>query len=250
MPVDMASRRRPRRARSEAPTIPRHASVQKAAAAMHRPVIHALGEGALILQAGTGATLACQQRLWAVAAQASRWPHVRDAVPGMNNLTILFDPLAADPDGLSAQLNAAWDGAAASRRPGRRIEIAVDYGGASGPDLEAVARHAGLSPREVVQRHTAADYIVYFIGFQPGFPYLGGLDPRLATPRRADPRLVVPAGSVGIGGQQTGIYPLSAPGGWQLIGRSALRLFEPAADPPTLLQPGDRVRFVAAEVAA
>jgi KipI family sensor histidine kinase inhibitor len=215
---------------------------------MTQAVIQALGESALILNTGASATLECQQRLWAIAAKASQWPHVRDVVPGMNNLTILFDPLAADSQQLADKLQSAWDAASISQKAGRKIEIPVTYGGDSGPDLEEVARHTGLSPAEIVKRHTAAEYIVYFIGFQPGFPYLGGLDPRLATPRRGEPRLVVPAGSVGIGGSQTGIYPAASPGGWQLIGHSELRLFDPGANPPTLLQPGDRVRFVASAV--
>ena len=96
-----------------------------------------------------------------------------------------------------------------------------------------------------MQSHTGAEYIVYFLGLQPGFANLGGLDPRLETPRRVEPRIAVPAGSVGIGGAQTGVYPLATPGGWQLIGRTALALFDPQAEPPTLLAPGDRVRFVA-----
>ena len=217
---------------------------------MTQPVIQALGENALILNTGASATLECQQRLWAIAAKAAHWPHVRDVVPGMNNLTILFDPLASDGRQLAEKLQAAWDADSISQKTGRKIEIPVVYGGDSGPDLEQVARHTGLAPAEIVKRHTAAEYIVYFIGFQPGFPYLGGLDPKLATPRRSEPRLLVPAGSVGIGGSQTGIYPAASPGGWQLIGRSELQLFDPGASPPTLLQPGDRVRFVASEVIA
>jgi KipI family sensor histidine kinase inhibitor len=217
---------------------------------MTQPVIQALGENALILNTGASATLECQQRLWAIAAKAAHWPHVRDVVPGMNNLTILFDPLASDGRQLAEKLQAAWDADSISQKTGRKIDIPVVYGGDSGPDLEQVARHTGLSPAEIVKRHTAAEYIVYFIGFQPGFPYLGGLDPKLATPRRSEPRLIVPAGSVGIGGSQTGIYPAASPGGWQLIGRSELQLFDPGASPPTLLQPGDRVRFVASEVIA
>lgn len=215
---------------------------------MTQPVIQALGESALILNAGSSATLENQQRLWAIAAKASHWPHVRDVVPGMNNLTILFDPLAADPQQLADKLQTTWDVISVNQKVGRKIDIPVVYGGDSGPDLREVARHTGLSPEEIVKRHTAADYIVYFIGFQPGFPYLGGLDPQLATPRRSEPRVAVPAGSVGIGGSQTGIYPAASPGGWQLIGRSKLRLFDPTEDPPTLLQPGDHVRFVASEV--
>ncbi|AMP07481.1 5-oxoprolinase subunit PxpB [Collimonas pratensis] len=217
---------------------------------MTQPVIQALGENALILNTGASATLECQQRLWAIAAKAAHWPHVRDVVPGMNNLTILFDPLASDGLQLAEKLQVAWDSDSISQKTGRKVDIPVVYGGDSGPDLEEVARHTGLSPAEIVKRHTAAEYIVYFIGFQPGFPYLGGLDPKLATPRRSEPRLLVPAGSVGIGGSQTGIYPAASPGGWQLIGRSELQLFDPDASPPTLLQPGDRVRFVASEVIA
>ena len=110
-----------------------------------------------------------------------------------------------------------------------------------------MAQHAGLAPAEVVELHSGGEYTVYFLGFLPGFAYLGGLDPRLAAPRRAEPRLAVPPGSVGIGGEQTGIYPLASPGGWQLIGRTSLRLFDPLRAAPSLLLPGDTVKFVKLE---
>lgn len=213
--------------------------------------IHFLGEGAVVLNikedgsAAVTATLASQQRLWAIAVKASNWVHVRDVVPGMNNLTIIFDPLIADADHLADKLLTAWNKTSAVAKSGRQIEIPVVYGGERGPDLTIVAEHTGLSVTEVIKRHTAADYIVFFLGFQPGFAYMGGLDPLLATPRRREPRLIVPAGSVAIGGSQTAIYPAASPGGWQLIGYSDVRLFDPSAAPPTLLQPGDRVRFVA-----
>ena len=126
----------------------------------------------------------------------------------------------------------------------RTVEIALHYGGADGPDLEDVARHTGLTPAEVVERHAAARYLVYFLGFSPGFPYLGGLPPELATPRLAEPRRLIPAGSVAIGGSQTGIYPQASPGGWRIIGRTELRLFDAGANPPALLRMGDVVRFV------
>ena len=216
--------------------------------APERVDIQPLGEGALVLTTGSDVTLACQQRLWAIAAEAAQWPHVVDVVPGMNNLTILFDPLVADADGLSDKLRSAWKRTSAIPKNGRQVDIPVIYGGAGGPDLVVVAEHTGFSIAEIIKRHTAADYIVYFLGFQPGFAYMGGLDPLLATPRRSEPRLIVPAGSVGIGGSQTAVYPAASPGGWQLIGHTAVRLFDPLASPPTLLQPGDRVRFVAAEV--
>jgi KipI family sensor histidine kinase inhibitor len=216
---------------------------------MTEPRIYPFGDSALVCEAPAPATLACQERIWALAQAARAWPHIIEIVPGMNNLTIVFDPLSADMDGLARQMAAAWERAVGLKASTREVEIPVYYGGEDGPDLQAVAAHTGLSVDEVVRRHASAEYIVFFLGFQPGFAYLGGLDPALETPRRAAPRLEVPAGSVGIGGAQTGIYPAASPGGWQLIGRTRLALFDPARDPPTLLQSGDRVRFTVAEVA-
>jgi inhibitor of KinA len=127
---------------------------------------------------------------------------------------------------------------------GRLVKIPVLYGGEMGPDLGEVARHNNLTEQEVIETHASGDYQVYMIGFAPGFPYIGGMPEKIATPRRQSPRLSIPAGSVGIAGKQTGIYPLETPGGWQIIGRTPLRLFRPEADPPSLLQAGDRVQFV------
>ncbi|AOK24759.1 MULTISPECIES: 5-oxoprolinase subunit PxpB [Burkholderia] len=217
---------------------------------MTHPRIYPLGDAALVCEVPPPATLDCQRRVWAVAEAARAWPHVIDVVPGMNNLTIVFDVLAASAGTLSDALLDAWETADVEHAPGREIEIPVEYGGAAGPDLQAVAAHAGLSADEVVARHAGAEYVVFFLGFQPGFAYLGGLDAALHMPRRAAPRLEVPAGSVGIGGAQTGIYPTTSPGGWQLIGRTAHVLFDPSRQPPTLLLPGDRVRFTIAGVHA
>jgi len=211
--------------------------------------IFTLGDRAIVCESDPPATLDCQSRVWQVARIAQAWPHVIDVVPGMNNVTLVFDPLTADADALAARLRAAWDKAEPSAAAGRLVEIPVRYGGEFGPDLDAVAQHTGLSAHEVVERHAGGDYIVFFLGFQPGFCYIGGLDASLYTPRRAAPRLEVPAGSVGIGGEQTGIYPAAAPGGWQLIGRTDTVLFDPLKQPPTALQPGDRVRFSIAGVA-
>jgi KipI family sensor histidine kinase inhibitor len=119
----------------------------------------------------------------------------------------------------------------------------VRYGGEVGPDLEDVARHTGLAPERVIEVFSAAEYFVYFVGFSTCFPYLGGLPPELATPRLAAPRKQVPAGSVAIGGAQAGLYPLASPGGWRIIGRTDLRLFDPEGAPPGLLRMGDRIRF-------
>jgi inhibitor of KinA len=129
-------------------------------------------------------------------------------------------------------------------QPQRTMEIPVRYGGEFGPDLEDVARRAGLSPERAVELHASARYLVHFLGFSPGFPYLGGLPPELATPRLDVPRKLVPAGSVAIGGSHAGIYPMDSPGGWRIVGRTPLRLFDADASPPALLAMGDRVRFL------
>jgi KipI family sensor histidine kinase inhibitor len=214
------------------------------------PRLHALGDAALLCELPPPATLQAQQRIWALAAQAAGWPGVGELLPGMNNLTLCFDPERIEREALEEKVRAAWPQLQAATMAGRQVEIPVAYGGEDGPDLHDVARHTGLSPQEVVQRHSQAEYLVYFLGFLPGFAFLGGLPPELATPRRTEPRLAVPARSVGIGGEQTGIYPLVSPGGWQLIGRTPLELFDPKAESPTLLRPGDRVRFVAESVSA
>lgn len=215
---------------------------------MNQPRIFPFGDTALVCEVPPPATLECQKHVWAVAALTRQWPHVVDVVPGMNNLTIVFDPLAADVSSLAAELAVAWEQAEVADAEARVIEVPVRYGGAFGPDLAAVAEHTGLPPEEVVARHAGGHYVVFFLGFQPGFAYLGGLDESLHTPRRKVPRIEVPAGTVGIGGAQTGIYPAASPGGWQLIGRTALALFDPAHEPFALLQPGDLVRFTIAGI--
>lgn len=208
------------------------------------PRLHSLGDAALLCELPPPATLAQQQRIWALATEALQWPSVLEALPGMNNLTLLFDPERIDAAELEMQVLAAWPQLAAATIEGRTIEIPVAYGGEHGPDLADVAAHTGFTPAEVVRRHAAGEYVVYLLGFLPGFAFMGGLAPELATPRRAEPRTAVPARSVGIGGAQTGVYPLVSPGGWQLIGRTPLEMFDPSAAEPTLLRPGDRVRFV------
>jgi len=145
---------------------------------------------------------------------------------------------------LEAWVRSMTSGAPALQREPRIVEIPVRYGGEDGPDLSEVAEYCGMSPAEVVRVHTESLYPVHMLGFMPGFPYLGGLSARLAVPRKALPRTRVPAGSVGLAGRQTGIYPLESPGGWQLIGRTDMVLFDPHWDPPTALLSGDYVRFV------
>lgn len=203
-----------------------------------------MGERAAVMQSTGAIDLLCQRRIWAVAQQLHQARSCIDIVPGMNNLTLIFDPEQHSGAAFLEGLQQLWDGAEALEFSSRKIQIPVRYGGDYGPDLELVAAHAGLSPEQVIAAHSSAEYLVYFLGFQPGFAYLGGLPEQLATPRRAEPRLTVPAGSVGIGGAQTGIYPAASPGGWQLIGRTDLCLFDPALATPTLLQPGDTIQFL------
>jgi inhibitor of KinA len=189
------------------------------------------------------------RRIAALGQQLARQPlpGLRETVPAYTTLTVFYDPACAYEQ-VAAELRAAL--AASEAAPAAPeslpeiVEIPVCYGGEYGPDLAAVAAHTELSASEVVARHAASTYLVHLLGFLPGFPYLGGLDARLATPRRASPRAQVPAGAVGIAGAQTGIYPLASPGGWQLIGRTPLRLFDPAWPEPTRLRAGQQLRFV------
>lgn len=217
-------------------------------AELTRPRLHALGDAALVCELPAPATLHQQQIIWALASEAMQWRGIQEVLPGMNNLTLLFDPEQIDASELEMQVLSAWPQLVGLQIEGRRIDIPVAYGGEGGPDLADVAAHTGLTTAEVVRRHSAGDYVVYLLGFLPGFPFMGGLAPELATPRRAQPRVAVPARSVGIGGEQTGIYPLVSPGGWQLIGRTPVELFDPNAAEPTLLRPGDHVRFIVESV--
>ncbi len=168
---------------------------------------------------------------------------VFDAIPGARTLFVLFDPRARDSAGIARLLRRL----AAEREPAvlesRLLRLPVAYGGEGGPDLLAVARDRGLDPAELCRRHAGAEYRVAFLGFSPGFAYLTGLPPELAVPRLESPRPRVPAGSVAIAGEYSAIYPSETPGGWRLIGRSPVSLFDPAAELPALLSPGDRVSF-------
>jgi inhibitor of KinA len=165
--------------------------------------------------------------------------------PAYASVLIDFDPRLRTHDEVESFVRERLESAVHSEPAlARTVEIPVCYGGEFGPDLADVARHIGFEPERVVELHAAAEYLVYFVGFSTCFPYLGGLPAELATPRLSAPRKHVPVGSVAIGGGQAGIYPLASPGGWRLIGRTPLRLFDPDGLPPPLLRMGDRVRFV------
>lgn len=183
-----------------------------------------------------------------MAEQARAQENVVEVVVGMNNFTI-FHNLLANSNTLISTIQQLWQNyqAQVSQAP-RLIEIPVHYGGEFGEDLFEVAKFHNTTAEEIIRRHTEPTYTVFMIGFQPGFPYLNGLPENLHTPRRDVPRTKVPAGSVGIGGSQTGIYPFTSPGGWQLLGRTELPLFNIQHNPPTLLSAGDNVRFVAESI--
>lgn len=222
-----------------------------------------LGDSALLVRAdessGEAAVALARVLDLAQRLRALALPGVIELVPACDSVALFYDParLPNDPETSPAEfltrqieeLISAKGKAGRDRRKARVVEIPVCYEEEFAPDLEAVARHTGLSAAEVVRRHHSAEYVVNCVGFTPGFPYLSGLPPELATPRRDTPRKEVPAGAVAIGGQQTGIYPQPSPGGWNIIGRTALRLFDLQNDPPALLQAGDRVRFRAVQAA-
>ena len=171
---------------------------------------------------------------------AARPQGIVNVHPAYASVLVVFDPLALDHESVKRLCEATAEVPPAVPRT---LEIPVHYGGAYGPDLVDVARHAKLPPEEVVRIHSGAEYVVHFLGFSPGFPYLGGMAKSIATPRLASPRVRVPAGSVAIGGGQTGVYPLDSPGGWRLIGWTPRVLFDANADPPAILEMGCRVRF-------
>ncbi|MEL3974043.1 5-oxoprolinase subunit PxpB [Rossellomorea oryzaecorticis] len=214
-----------------------------------------LGDSAVVIQLGDAIATDTHEKVKKVTSFFEKNPQkwIIDIIPAFTTVTLYYDPMTIlqkkkeklPYEGvcsiLSELLSHELEEDSTSARV---IEIPVCYGGEYGPDLEEVAHIHGLSVEEVISKHTNGDYLVYMIGFAPGFPYVGGLDPDLATPRRKSPRLKIPAGSVGIAGDQTGVYPIETPGGWQLIGRTPLSLFQPDEETPSLLQAGDHIKFV------
>ena len=212
-----------------------------------QPSFAPVGDGALLVTLGDALGEELHRQLirpWH-AMQAANIAGLVDVTPAFTTLLVQFDPILTDHRSVRLALEHICLQSVATHNPtGRTVEIPVCYGGAYGADFTFVCEHAGLSPQEVIDLHSGRDYLIYMIGFLPGFPYLGGMDERLFTPRLQIPRTNIPAGSVGIGGEQTGIYPIESPGGWQLIGRTPLALFDPSATDRPLYQAGDRIRFV------
>jgi KipI family sensor histidine kinase inhibitor len=214
----------------------------------HAPAVSCLGTSALLFEAAGETSLANQQRIWALAREAAGWPEVREAVPGVNNLLLSFaaPPRCLEP--LETRLLGAWAEAAAMPLDGRVVELPVTYGGEGGPHMADVVAHTGLSVEEIVAIHAAPVYPVYALGSHPGYCYLGGMDPRIATPRRKVPVIRIPGGAVSIGGSQTGVSASDGPSGWNTIGTTEMVFFDAARDPPALLQPGDSIVFTVAEI--
>ncbi len=209
-----------------------------------------LGDSALLVELGDKIDSTVNQRVHAlnVLLQAHSIAGIIETVPAYCTLLIHYDPLILTFDQVTHwvrdKLTQVDD--SLNRKP-RQLEVPLRYGGASGPDLEAVAVSKGISTAEVVRIHSEREYTVYMMGFTPGFPYLGTLDERLIMPRLETPRTLVKAGTVAIAGSQTGIYPLDSPGGWHLIGWTPLKLFDPTSETPFLFSPGDIIKFIPLE---
>ncbi len=211
------------------------------------PRVQPAGDQAVLVEIGEGIDEAVNRRVHALALELEqrRIAGVVDLVPTYRSLLVNYDPLRLPYDRLAAAIAEAARALDVTRLPApNRVEIPTCYGGSFGPDLAFVARHNGRSEDEVVAIHTAGTYRVFMMGFSPGFAYLGGMSSSIAAPRLKTPRTAIPAGSVGIAQNQTGIYPVESPGGWQLIGRTPVRLFDPTHTPPTLVGPGDEISFV------
>ena len=169
---------------------------------------------------------------------------ITEVIPTYRSILIFYDPFQINPKRLREEIIDRENKLDKSEiPPPETTEIQVAYGGDFGPDLEFVAQHNGLTPEEVIQIHTSETYLIYMLGFTPGFPFLGGLSERIFAPRRENPRQLVPAGSVGIANNQTGVYPIDSPGGWQLIGKTPIKLYDPTGSPPILLKAGNCLRF-------
>ncbi|EPJ85084.1 MULTISPECIES: 5-oxoprolinase subunit PxpB [Pseudomonas] len=207
------------------------------------PTISLLGTTALLFEAPGSLDLAPQQRLWAMARVTAQWPEIRESVPGMNNLMLTFTRAPRELGALTQRLLETWEACEPLPLEGRIIELPVTYGGEHGPHINDVIAHTGLDIETIAHLHSEPLYPVYALGSHPGYCYLGGMDPRIATPRRQVPVISIGAGSVSIGGVQTGVSASAGPSGWNTIGRTEMVFFDPEQSPPALLQPGDLLRF-------
>jgi len=211
------------------------------------PRILAVGEAAFTVEFGDAVDALLNRQVHALdtALRERAVPGLIETVPTYRSLLVMYDPQVSNAEAIRDALTEVLNALPSVGVPeGRLVEIPVRYGGAWGPDLADVAAHCGMSAQAVIELHVQPEYTVAMLGFAPGFAYLLGLPEKLATPRLPTPRLRVPPGSVGIAGAQTGVYALATPGGWRIIGRTDLTLFNPGREMPFTLQAGDRVRFV------
>lgn len=205
------------------------------------------GDSSLLIEFGNEISPKINQKLTATV-QLIKEQHIEgvvDMIPAFCSLLVNYDPRVIRYEELKERIkNLVKVDVKAQAGKKKVFEIPVCYGGEFGPDIENIAEHAGLSVEEVIEIHSSRDYLIYMLGFLPGFTYLGGLDERIHTPRLANPRVKINAGSVGIGGSQTGIYPLDSPGGWQLMGMTPVKTYDPDRETPILVEAGDYIRFV------
>ena len=209
-----------------------------------------IGSRAVLFEADCPFDLAHQERIWALATEASQWKGVREAVPGMTNLTLLLTEVSNDLTRIERDLATLWAKGTRREVDGRLLEIELTYGGTGGPHLAEVAEMTGLSIDDVIQIHSGKDYTVYAVGSHAGYCYLGGLDKRLETPRRKVPLPRLPGGSLSVAGLQTGVSASPGPSGWNTIGSADVSFFDPNKAQPALLKPGDRIRFLPVEAIA
>ncbi|MDC7286865.1 5-oxoprolinase subunit PxpB [Blautia schinkii] len=204
------------------------------------------GDSSILVEFGKEISPEINRKITATV-QLMREQHIEgvvDVIPAFCSLLINYDPRVVSYDEIRERMqNLVKVDASVSEERRRIFEIPVCYGGEYGPDIANIAEHAGLSEEEVIKIHSSRDYLIYMLGFLPGFCYLGGLDERIHTPRLANPRIKINAGSVGIGGSQTGIYPLDSPGGWQLMGMTPVKTYDPGREVPILVEAGDYIRF-------
>lgn len=211
------------------------------------PVIRLAGDTGLIVEFGDGIDpdINKKVRQTAAAFKNKDIPGIREIIPSYRSLLFIYDPEKTDPDTLYRHLQSIEKTPLSTKKVlGKCIEIPVCYGDEFGPDILNVCGSANLSSEKVISLHSKPEYLIYMVGFTPGFPFLGGLDKKLFTPRLETPRVSVPAGSVGIANNQTGMYPIASPGGWQIIGRTPLTLFAPDRKNPFLYEAGDNIKFV------
>jgi inhibitor of KinA len=205
------------------------------------------GDRGLLVEFGASIDPEINQKVRHIFLSLEKTPidGVTEVIPTYRSILIFYDPFQSDPESLKKEIVDRADSLDKWEfHPPETTEIPVCYGDNFGPDLEFVAHHNNLTPEEVIQIHTSGTYLIYMLGFTPGFPFLGGLSERLFTPRLENPRQLVPAGSVGIANNQTGIYSIDSPGGWRLIGKTPIKFYDPTGSPPILLRAGNYLRFM------